>query len=495
MGGVPPYTLEESRAGGDNDTRAIGNWTEFIDEQINHSYVSTSGKSRLGPYLRATNIPPFIINDDRCVTNEEVQIAQSIILSIQSRIQRFFMNALPLARVYPHWNSLGATKLVSDYLARKIYSELDQRELVNLMYDKIEIIKKVFSDVPENDLELDNSLTPFQFIKVLVEKIYVGMLSNISEKSAYSNLSRSPYSPGTTNDRYKATLIKFFNELARALSRGGRGAGAGGFGLTRPQRLKASRFIRSNLVIDFNGEDLLTPKGYLYGTYYFPMAFLHGLYLITYDTLVNITRNFESGYLRTIIEIASADDSLLSSLAGQNINKYIQQVEMFPIKESTWQNIGITYFTREQVLDRIASLTFLEENEPAAILLREYPDFFRRYGSRDLPRQIAEVLGSVLFWIFMHHALPRTEIIKERLEQLAPRDGDHRIGETTYPAHAALMLLDEIESRNLRTLEDVVPGGLEDITSIWVSNPIRQQLEGRKQILVEKSRLEALLRI
>jgi len=142
MGGAPPYTLEESRAGGDNDTRAIGNWTEFIDEQINHSYVSTSGKSRLGPYLRATNIPPFIINDDRCVTNEEVQIAQSIILSIQSRIQRFFMNALPLARVYPHWNSLGATKLVSDYLARKIYSELDQRELVNLMYDKIEIIKK-----------------------------------------------------------------------------------------------------------------------------------------------------------------------------------------------------------------------------------------------------------------------------------------------------------------------------------------------------------------
>jgi len=491
---VAPWIQEESDQGGVIDTWSVANWSEFIDEQINDSYIQTYNKAKLRPYLKATNIPPFVVNDDKCVTNEEAQIAQSVILSIQSRIQPFFMNVLPLARVYPHWNSIGTARLVTDYLSRKIYEDLNKKELVNLMYDKLPIVQKVFSDVPENDLDLSDSQTPKQFIATLVEKIYGAMLRNISSK-VYTSISSSPYSPSITKDRYRAMLIKFFTELSTALLAEGNEEDQ--LGLTGRQYRNAILFIDNVLLIDFNGEKLLTPKGYLYGTYYFPMSFFIGLYLITYDSLVNISRNFESGYFKTLVEIAGADDSLLSNLTGQSITKYQQQLEIFPVKEVTWDRVEMTYYTREQVLDRIAALTALEENEPQAILLREYPDFFRRYGSRDLPEQMIESLGEVLLFMWTENVPLTIETLRERLALHTTLNGEPihpRPGERVYPYYAAFMLLEEIESRNLRTLEDVF-GDLENLVAMWRTDPGLQIMhELKKQIPVEKNKLEALLR-
>jgi hypothetical protein len=350
----------------DIDSISISNWIEYIDQQLNARYTQTKGRQYLTRYMKFINAPVFTANDDVCITMEDMDIASSIVMTIQSRIQIFLLNVCHLTRVYPNWNSLGTTKIITDYLFRKINNELSRRELVNLIYSKLDVFEKVYSDTPrregldeedrftENNIQVDENISPEGFVKYLVEKIYDQMLKNTN-----SSIMRTAYAGSgekSVYKRYRRFLEKFYTELLTGLSDGN------DFGLAdgerepgdRTEETRAIRFIEQSLIPGGNLSDL----GLLYGSYYYPLSFLIALHLVVADSLVNVAKNYDSGYMKTMVEVASSDDNLLSAITGESTVKYLEDVNGMPYTYIS-ADLGseVTFFSRIDIRERVEELS------------------------------------------------------------------------------------------------------------------------------------------
>jgi hypothetical protein len=339
---------------------SVSNYTRFIDEQIDFSFANDQGKSRMRMYLRGTNKPLYKPNDEECVTNKEVSIANAIVLSIQARLQRFFMNVVSMASSYPHWNSLGTKKLVVDYLSRQTYDDLESKGLSNVIFEYADVFKKVYVDNLENGISSFAQSTPRECIKSLVEQIYSTMLVNVSE-DVYRQLDTSPYSQSVTRDRYTGLIRTFYEQLTLAIENKIRFENPSAFGRTGEQELQETLDFINNQLLDEDGQP--TAEGFYYGAYYFPIGFMIAEYLIAYDSLINITRNFKQGHYRSLVEIANADDAILSSITEQEITRYSSQHVGFPFDKvigpagTTVPQVLKTYYSTSEVLERLEFLS------------------------------------------------------------------------------------------------------------------------------------------
>lgn len=358
---------------------AVSNSREFIDRNINQGYTADSGRRKLPQWMKSLNRQLFTTNPDICVTHQEAYIAQATISSLQARMQGFMLNVLPLSRSYPHWGSFGTTVLVADYLTRKFMPQLEDRQLLNLIFENFGILKKVYGDLPSNSLTIDLSIDPRENLKNILQGMFVRILKQSSEFVGNS-VDKSLYANHTTNKRYRRMLSRFFHKMSIEIKRGATSesphitnmtTGAGSdfkfeefahrtFGLTTAaERQRTTNFIENELMLrDSNGKPLenVTDLGMLYGTYYFPAPFLIATYLIYYDSEVDISGRFSSAYYRTEVEIATADDGLISAITGQQVFKFQQAFVSFPQDEITWNNLQVTYFSSNQVRSRIEVL-------------------------------------------------------------------------------------------------------------------------------------------
>jgi len=386
---------------------SVGNYTEKIETNLDTSYIQEVGKNRLTPFIKAINKNPFNNNEDKCVTQEEVYLASSVAMVIQSRLQDFFLNTLPLTRVYPQWGGLGTTKLIGDYISRKIISELEEQGIINQIYDNLEAYQKVYIDNPDNTifrkhdepdkLSIDMGAPPRQILSSIIEKTYSSILDNISRVPAFSGINKSPYSANITNTRYKTTLSRLFLGMKEQLEYVIDGNSPITFGLTssnfgsiehyvppnildRPEinapatptagrrliqdlaeyylsKREYTRFLAShrdyvppdenpdfvymrqaiamieNNLLDDNSE--VTNLGMMYGAYYLPISLLYALYLISYDHVINLTTNFGSGRMRSLIEKYGADDTFLSAAKGITVNQFSKNLEGMPASIET----------------------------------------------------------------------------------------------------------------------------------------------------------------
>ena len=99
---------------------SIGNHTSTLDRLLNSSYYDAVGKRRMPQYVNAINRDSLKVLDDRCVTRDDARKAHAILKVVQARMQKFFLNAMPFASAYPHWNNLSTRRLVCDYMSKKI---------------------------------------------------------------------------------------------------------------------------------------------------------------------------------------------------------------------------------------------------------------------------------------------------------------------------------------------------------------------------------------
>jgi hypothetical protein len=356
----------------ETESISVSNYTRFIDEQIDFSFANDQGKSRMKMYLRGTNKPLYKPNDEECVTNKEVSIANAIALSIQARLQRFFMNVVSMASSYPHWNSLGTNKLVVDYLSRQIYDDLETKGLSNVIFEYADVFKKVYVDNPENGISSFDQNTPREYIKSLIEQIYSTMLVNVSE-DVYRQLDTSPYSPSVTRSRYTGLVKTLYEKMLAGLSITIAEQSYNIYGITgEASILQLQSFITDSL-LDESGEP--TSEGFYYGAYYFPIGFMIAEYLIAYDSLINITRNFKQGHYRSLIEIANADDAILSSIVEQEVTRYSSQHVGFPYDIVTSSTV-----TDQRVLKTYYSVTEVQSRfETLAVILGIDSDYFTQH--------------------------------------------------------------------------------------------------------------------
>jgi hypothetical protein len=343
----------------DSDVIAIQNYRARNDSLINAAIITDQGKRRFPRYVGALNKTLFTKFDDVCITAEDIAKADAAIQVIQVRLASFFLNVMPLASSYPNWGSVGTVKLISDYLYRRVEADLRKKEILGSFFSLIESIELVYPNL-ENDLRyknnpvISNFFSPKQNLKNIVEAVYLGMLENIQDSSEYSELRKSIFDPTSVSyQRYRNTLYKFYTTVIGTQLRGD-------FGITEQSRQDVENKFSEFIDIEA-GE--VTELGMLVGSYYFPVAFQIASYLIYYDMGIKYSSRYEPTNYRSLLNIAGADDSLLTAIKDQPITKFTETFSGFPTSVESWQQErNITYYSSTQVEQRIEELNNLINN-------------------------------------------------------------------------------------------------------------------------------------
>lgn len=420
---------------------SVANYTQFIDEQLNFVFATDEGKSRFKGYMRGVIRPLYEISDEECVNNKEAAIASAMVLIIQARLQRFFTNVVSLASAYPHWDSLGTRKLVTDYLYRKIYDDLEYRGLSNLVFEYADVFKKAIADEPDNNISLEDYDTPREFIKQLVEQVYLSMLDKASD-SVYSSINTSPYSRSNTRDRYERLLARFYNMIIFAIERHRETFGLENTG-------ESINFIRNEI---FDENENITETGFYYGNYYFPMGLLIGQYLIAQDSLVNISRNFGRIHYSSLSQEASYDDAFLTAISEQEVSKFSSELVGMPTTivrrvPRTREMVDTTYYSKSEVAKRVQQLSiqtgidsenFIAHLEYVIDILQPRQDNFDTQVTIELIRgiidgtlpQIEDVLLSRLDWFELGSVENRQRFEQGYQQFLQEKSEEHPDGAT-----------------------------------------------------------------
>ena len=191
--------------------------------------------------------------------------------------------------------------------------------------------------------------------------------------------------------------MAFFNRMQQILADGTRG-----LGVTEAERNMASEMIRSlalepqfeigddgeetETVMRYNARfdtDDDTPNILALGNHYFPLGVLYASYLIYYDHSIRNASRYPDSKYRLMLEVAGADDGLLSALRGIFTRKFSAPLAGFPVTVNSYTgDYSITYYTTFEVEDRLrlidqqlATTALSLENEYGRYSLRELLNF------------------------------------------------------------------------------------------------------------------------
>ena len=374
-----PSTAEEQKQ--NKFMAVVNNWYRRTDTLIDDSVTGDVGRRRMPRYLAATNRNPLKVSDDPCITAEEEAKATTAVDVLQSRMQRFFLNVMPLASAYGSWGSNGTTAAISDYLVRKIRAELKERQILGTMYGSLDFIKKVFPNTEEEEfsnnpvISEDNS--PDINLKNVISSLYLGILREISVSSEYADLDKNIFENDTLIDnksifsRYAQTVDVFLSEITDQL------ADPNGLRYGVPDA--DVNAVRSVLDSCFGGPQTipftsgLNAAGLEFGTYYMPIALMIANYLIYYDQGIKYSERYSDIYYRTEVNIANADDSLLSAFQEHMVNRFSNLYVGFPVPVPFWDgDREPTYYNQIQVSRRIVEVDRDIENGIINSVLNEF---------------------------------------------------------------------------------------------------------------------------
>ena len=257
---------------------------------------------------------------------------------------------MPLARVYPCWNSVGTVKLITDYLHKKITEELTAKEMIGPLYESIQYVKLVFPQDLEdsrfkNNPAISDDLNPSANVRNIIESMYVGILENISRTSEYTSVNRSvfdPESPINIRRRYENTLVKFYRLLFNV--------DMANYGIENLDQVLAAKAVINRF---YNGFQI-TQLGLLAGAYYFPIAFQIASYMIYYDRGIKYANRYSDTQYRILVQSAEADDNLLTALKGELVTKFSSLYKGFPVNVGYYNGTyERTYYSSDQVEERI----------------------------------------------------------------------------------------------------------------------------------------------
>lgn len=371
-----PQQLRTSPSSRDLDLVSVQNYRERIDTQIDFAAINETGRRRMPRYVAAVGKLPLEKTDDVCVTQEDVFRAESAVQLIQTRMISFFMNIMPLARVYPCWGSMGTIQLIVGYLHGEISKELESREMLGSFYQSMQYIKLVFpQDSEDDDFKrnpiIEDSLTPEANMRNIIESIYLGMLDNISTTSEYSGINRSvfdPEAPSNTKQRYENTLVKFYKILEDA-----------DLSLYGIPDLQSAIAVKEKIRQFYNGDDI-TELGMLVGAYYFPVAFQIASYMVYYDRGIKYANRYSDTQYRILVEQAASDDNLLTAIKGQVVQKFSQRYQGFPVTVDTWNADEVLYYSADQVEIRVQFLDDLPRSTWNGSLTSGYRTYLSSLG-------------------------------------------------------------------------------------------------------------------
>lgn len=371
------------------------NYRTRIDTLIDDSVINDLGTRRMPRYIAALNKPSLQKTDDICVTTEDMLKGEAGLKKVQTNMFSFFMNIMPMAAAYPNWRSAGTVEMITDYLTRRFVDDLKEKQILGSFYELIPFIRMVYPHIEgdeefiKNPIILDG-LSPLENTRNIIKAVYIGTLDRISETSEYTSVNKSIFDPSANLRRYKKLLGNFYRKLYET------GDNLRNYlPIAQREDVTSARELISTL---YTGVDTstseATDKGVLLGTYYFPVAFQIASYMIYMDRGIKYSERYTDTNYRMLVEVAGADDSLLTAVKGQLVEQFSPTYVGFPLTLDTWGGEEITYFNTTEAARRVEELdTLLAGLDDSLIgfypleellsftsgqLRNNFPDFFSR---------------------------------------------------------------------------------------------------------------------
>ena len=124
---------------------SVSNVSETTYEQLCKMYY-TIGPDRKESFREAVKVVfanPFKETADDCA---DVELGRTLMKYLQSQLNPFMLNVLPLFRVYRSFNTPSTLALLSDYLYREINNQSTQDQTKKILHDNIDVLFSLYAD-------------------------------------------------------------------------------------------------------------------------------------------------------------------------------------------------------------------------------------------------------------------------------------------------------------------------------------------------------------
>ena len=301
-----------------SEKRFVANSGASIYDALCRTFFSQPEPNNLTKYMSVIASFPFEETGDQC---SNLELSRLMMSSLQVRMKQFFINIVPLERLYGGFNNPTTLNLASDYLFQKIKKSFIENKINTIFEENIDELFKLYDkdlsegsivyeqisrntfksqvDIGENRRQMNLDLETYDFkLKYIIKKYLVAVFSKIPQgnpnrKSTafaanFYNRDIPPDDEGQFNQLVYPTAFNYQRTIALLLSsfRGSDLIPA----LTAQQRnfldYCVSR-LNSDGVTNTELDGLL-----MIGTYYMPVPPLLAMYMVAFDHTVNLSGKF-----------------------------------------------------------------------------------------------------------------------------------------------------------------------------------------------------------
>jgi hypothetical protein len=332
-----------------NFRKIVSNDSQDFLTQIAAVYTMEIGQRRLPKAFEAINSSPFEASDRLCLSEEDQTKANAALGAIQSRVNGFFTNTLPLFRVYLGWNTPDTLNLLSNYLMHKIQTELNAIGLYGALVEALPLVQKLYAPGPRNEgksIEFNSRQTADDRIQAIIFKFLQNTLKQLElSDSDYKEVNLSSLGSMSLRNQYYSLALGFRQALKAA---GRRGSAAIPLEFSQVQET----YLAPN---DPNAWELIDEF-----LYYFPVPLLIGFQIIFYDSNLSLTKVTPNFWEADVRAREASNTALIKAFNPEYISENILSLEAFPLVIKDFRGEDRTFYNPEGIMRRIDTELFRE---------------------------------------------------------------------------------------------------------------------------------------
>jgi hypothetical protein len=400
---------------GEDDWDFIGilaNNSEHINYNVRGVYLlqdhpeeehRATAKKRLNKFIKTIVQAPFQPNGDPCYETEEEFRARAMAESIQSYLINFFLNIVPLFRVYSGWQTPDTLNLMAAYVFSTIKTESLKDGVFPLYLKEMETFTDVYSKEGEEargftDINLKKIDDPQKQLEYYIRQCISEMLKKVGTPEMFGDLTTSNFfETPWLRSRYqklsdffkrgilatgdlgtlalaqeRQTLESEISRLERAIDADEDADTLNDLGIARLEAnrellpLKQARLEEVRQLLE--GQEMATvfidnsqnSLNSLPGTFisqttnatfakrdfltFVPLPYILASYAIYFDRIVNVNSKTINSKFYSYRRIAAANDAFINAVIPNQLGQSLKYFNPFPALVA-----GIEYFTFDEM--------------------------------------------------------------------------------------------------------------------------------------------------
>lgn len=323
----------------------VSNNRDNIFQQIANVYSTVKGQKNIQQVMDAIASKPFEASDRLCLSQDLQNKANACIGVIQSRVNLFIINTLPLLPVYSGWNTPDTLNLLSNYIFTKMKKELAQSGLYEKMDQSLKYIEKLYSPGPRNEgksIVFTSEENADQRIEKITFRVLQHFLNRLEMNgSEYSRVNLSSLGDMALRNRYYNLSL----QIREAMRRSTRGDEANPYEPNYTEEQIEYLGIPNE---EIDGWDMMDDF-----LYYLPVPLLIGYQILFYDKNIDLSQVSPTFWRNSQETLKSADSSLINAYDPGASTDIAVPSKVFPATIVDYMGTERIYYNSQSIVRRV----------------------------------------------------------------------------------------------------------------------------------------------